>query len=435
MNVLDISRALHGTHIIDEMLRENGDDPNDPYDEPQHADGGCILWSSILKELRDDASSFKVRVTLLDCFVKRSSGSRRELEEFRRDYQVPMHVQSFFQENVHWNGCKFINALIGHLTTAPDDVDAKRRAITHTARSLGGCECPSDAKLRVMKRVDVLEVAYREALLQLETGGKCTALFLNFNDIEVHKNPGTFTLRPGTFTHMLAMTISSAGVHLYQGYGARGYTLKQYMLKNEGRFPLSTEEAGAFVSDLTQLLRLSADNQGHWTAEVNKLYAQLFEVDLAQLGMMRVGSQFDPFLSIEAVTLFDAQVVRDNFNFNIRPHSKFSWEGGGRTVAPTCFDDDIASGARQGSNAPGNGGVKRYYAPAFADYAAQDMHPVPMQSGYAMSRKVKPAAAAPTAADELRSRIAEQELLGMLEAEEKAAKKKASKKKSNKKKG
>ena len=51
--------------------------------------------------------------------------------------QVGPSELEFARKMTHWNGCKFINATVVHLTSSPSDLAARRVALTHTSHSLG----------------------------------------------------------------------------------------------------------------------------------------------------------------------------------------------------------------------------------------------------------------------------------------------------------
>jgi hypothetical protein len=157
---------------------------------------------------------------------------------------------------------------------------------------------------------------------------------------------------------MLSMTISPIGVYIYQGYGAIGYTLKQYMDKNARKFPLPLSEATLFIKNFTRMFRLAHDQRGEWTKDINGLYEDLFDVDLIKIGSMKNGSQFHPYMSVES-NIFDLRTVRDNYTLNI-PRFTLRKEA--------CMDHLIASGVTANKHANFDGGIRRSYTPKFADY-------------------------------------------------------------------
>jgi hypothetical protein len=151
------------------------------------------------------------------------------------------------------------------------------------------------------RRPYILSSAFKAAKLKGTEDRIATALHVNVTDVEIMRNPtlrpGTFKLRPGPFAHSFVMTVSPAGVNIFQAYGPRGYTLLQNMQDHsvggtKQTFPLSIEEdAGDIWIDTFE--KIAGEFIGKWTKEVNDAYKFCFEVDLVKLGCMKIGSQLD----------------------------------------------------------------------------------------------------------------------------------------------
>lgn len=148
------------------------------------------------------------------------------------------------------------------------------------------------------------------------------------------------------------MTVSPAGIFIYQGYGAVGYTLLQYMDRNSTRFPLTHTEGREYAQSVTHLLKLSVDHGGKWTKAVNDVYQTLFDVDLLKMGNMKLNMQFDPFVKVQSHPFSAETVTR---NFALLPSCNLP--------QVKCVDADIASGKiTKGTSRP-DGGDKARYTP------------------------------------------------------------------------
>ena len=89
----------------------------------------------------------------------------------------------------------------------------------------------------------------------MEQPGTSTPLHEQVTDVELQRHPANSRgrRRPGTFSHSCILTVSGAGVYAYQGYGPRGYTLKQHMQENEESYPMSPLQADVWLQRFEQL--------------------------------------------------------------------------------------------------------------------------------------------------------------------------------------
>lgn len=260
------------------------------------------------------------------------------------------------------------------LVTPPGDTAAKRAAITHTSASLGGLRLPAASALRRLQRTDTLRCAFDAAVAtaakrHVGTASVAVALAVRISDVELVRNPasGNGVLRPNTFSHAAVLVVSPAGAHVLQGYGPRGYTLRMWMERREreesgsNKSPAMSIEAAraSFVDPITRILEASAST-GAFSSAANADYAAAFGVDLLSTRHMRLGSQLDAYVSVEAPLVFTSATVKANLKALPRC---------GCPKAP-CADADVASGRApppgMGEPVP-DGGVPHSYVPAFAD--------------------------------------------------------------------
>ena len=172
----------------------------------------------------------------------------------------------------------------------------KKAAVRPVCRSLGGCTIPPPTELRNIRCPYDLSQSYSTAVEDSLTRGVCTAILVSVTDVEIMRNPsksGGRTLRPGTFAHSFVITVSRGGVHVFQAYGPRGYTLLQNMEYHSESgdgisFPLSLAEGKDWVKRFEEF---SCELSGVWTQAVNDAYDYCFDVDLVKMGCMKIGSQ------------------------------------------------------------------------------------------------------------------------------------------------
>lgn len=320
-----------------------------------NSDAGWYLHEKIQEELNIDEFSLKVRIAQIDEHTKR----RLTFDTIPRN--VSPEVYEVAQRSIPWNSSKFSNTVIMHLTCPVEDMDARIVAITHTSLSLGGNKVPPKSTLDRISRANILSDVVQLARVKLETENISTVFAVSLFDVELLGNPSNqSTPRATTFGHHFTMTISQCGAYIYQGFGPIGYTLKQYMINHPS--PLNWEQLDRFLDNLNQFMSRSVLDKGYWTAESNHLYKVLFDVDLVSLGIMRVGSQFHPYLQVQSHP-FTTQMVQSNIN--ILPRLTFP------TVP--CIDHEIASGIRECSYLNVDGGVQRKYTPQFTstEYSIQ----------------------------------------------------------------
>jgi hypothetical protein len=229
--------------------------------EDLHLDPGFYLWELIHRELKKNEFEFKACMAELDRLIK----AKVSIQTIRENHRlVDPRYLTIYRDNCPWNGCKFVTAVVILLSSSAEDLQSKLISITNTSHSLGGCTIPSQKTIDTVNNVNTLENYFNKAIQRLELDGACTMLVISIADVEVQFNPGSKNgqLRPGTFAHMLSMSISPVGVYIYQGYGPIGYTLKEYMDKNEIKFPLSLEEANLFIKNFTRFFCLVHDQKG-----------------------------------------------------------------------------------------------------------------------------------------------------------------------------
>ena len=236
------------------------------------------------------------------------------------------------------------------------DAASKRDAVRPVSRSLGGLALPDPDELAASRWPYVLSEAFSAASDRARGSGTCTALLISVTDVEIQRNPAKSrnmsATRPGTFAHCCVMTVSAAGVHLYQGYGPRGYTLLQHMQNKADSYPLSFAEGEAWVKRFEDF---AAESGGAWTAEVNAAYRDCFDVDLVILGTMKIGSQLDCYVQVHGPIEFDASLVRRNL-------ALLPSKGTGPKI-PCTDGSDAKSREPLSLRYRPDGGAKQYYIP------------------------------------------------------------------------
>lgn len=319
-------------------------------------DGGAILWAALNRELRQDESGFKHRVVTVDCCIKNNGILRdSDLPDLCCEEAGNFIPYSTIADDFPWNGCKFAAFAVMHLVSGTG-AESKRNAARPVCRSLGGCSIPSAQELAQSRWPYILSDTFKKARHVATTTGTATALLISVTDVEVMRNPSKgFTQRPGTFAHSLVMTVSPAGVYIYQAYGPRGYTLLQNIRRHSksgdgSTYPLSLEDGEAWVSRFEEF---TGELNGSWTRKVNEAYSSCFEVDLVGLGCMRIGSQLDAYVTVNSVE-FDADTVRKNFALLPLPDSR---------EYPRCKDGAMATAKAAPLGYKPDGGVAQYYVP------------------------------------------------------------------------
>jgi hypothetical protein len=322
-------------------------------------DGGLLLWSLLLSELQNNESDFKHRIAVLDHYVKGLLPVRPAMDiaalskKDARDW-MPFRL---IEDSYPWHGCKFASTAVLYLLTQANK-SAKRVAAKPTSRSLGGCKEPTIQEITDPMRQYALREAFTKAKLLAMTEGICTGLHILVMDVEVMKNPAesnrqqVLQARPATFAHSCVMTVSPAGVYLFQAYGRRGYTLLQHMETHNEVYPLSLEDGEAWVHRFEEI---STECSGKWTTQVNAAYAFCFGVDLVKFGNVSTGSQLDADFAVYEFQ-FDASTVQRNFALLPRADKT------GKIVACRDGANALSDKLLPGEVRP-NGGAKHSFIP------------------------------------------------------------------------
>ena len=318
-------------------------------------DGGSILWNALMQELSASETDFKCRIAVMDNVVKGNISVPLEvlsLETSIKFLNLVAVQENTVQENHPWHGCKFVAMTVLHLVSHTD-AQSKRDALRPVCHSLGGCVIPASTPLGETRWPYVLSHKFRDATLAVQTRAACISLHISVIDVELMRNPAKPSggVRPGTFAHTCVMTISPAGVYLYQGYGPRGYTLLQHMQKHHSSYPMSISDAEAWVQRFEEF---AAELRGGWTAKVNRAYAHCFDVDLVEKGIMRLGSQLDLYTTVYALE-FSADLVQQNLALLPLPDM--------RVNEVPCLDGVDAHRSNAHPGYIPNGDVKQYYVP------------------------------------------------------------------------
>jgi len=320
-------------------------------------DAGTLLWQSIKRELQNDEDQFKLRTAALDSAVK-GMGLVNDLTLLcrykARDLIPPMVSEHEYRDHFPWHGCKFAAMAVMHMVSPHDDVHAKQEAVRPVSKSLGGFVLPSPKVLATTRWPYELSDAIAEAKEASLSSPEPTptAILVTVSDVEIMRNPSKslFVGRPGTFAHSFVLTVSPAGIYLYQGYGPQGYTLLQHMRNSDASYPLSFSE----VDDWVRRFEIfAACPDGVWTEDVNSAYKDCFNVDLVKIGSMKIGSQLDVLVKCYSIP-FDSCTVKRNFAQLPIPDTK-----GKKT---TCSDGTKCKQPAVGKHSP-DGGVKHYYVP------------------------------------------------------------------------
>ena len=321
-------------------------------------DGGILLWNMLQEELKADESDFKHRIAVLDDVVKGISFGPSTLPDLCSDKASKFIPSSKINGRFPWNDSKFASTAVLHLLTSTD-ARSKREAIAPISHSSGGFTIPPPAELMSIRWPFELSKAYRGAVLAAETRLTCTALHVHVMDVEIMQNPlkrGCLdrSTRPTTFAHTFIMTVSPAGVFIYQAYdGPLGYTLLQHMEKHAQVYPMSTVDGKKWIKRFEEF---AAELSGIWTEKVNAAYAYCFGADLVQAGNMRIGSQLDVFFLINTF-VFDAQTVQSNFLLLPQPED-------GANEKIQCLDGVAAlTSSEYHLKEKPDGGVDHYYVP------------------------------------------------------------------------
>eukprot|EP00804_Cyclotella_cryptica_P025265 CCRYP_010372-RA/>CCRYP_010372-RA protein AED:0.22 eAED:-0.16 QI:0/0/0/1/1/1/2/0/429 len=322
-------------------IKELVDTGNDP---------GLFLWKKIRRALDDSENGFKHQLVVLDNCIKNNGGlmdsdlsslSRKSAEQLMPFWAIADHFP--------WNGCKFAASCVMHLISEPTP-EAKRNACRTVARSLGGCRLEQD--LAATRWPQSLVDSYEKAVSTMAIHS--TALFVTVSDVEIMRHPEK----------------DRSGVYFYQAYGPRGYTLLQYLKAHEDEFPLSLEKGRAWVKEFQMF---AGDLVGIWTERINKAYKACFDVDLVELGCMKIGSQMDMHVKVEE-DHFDTRTVQKNFDILPKQNDSFY---------PPCQDDAVALGKKtpRKHTTPPDGGVPHYYVPLVLRCSMCGKHPPKNGSG------------------------------------------------------
>jgi hypothetical protein len=105
-----------------------------------HEDPGFYLWETIHRELKQNEFGFKASMGEFDRLIK----SKMTIQAIREKHRIidPRYLP-MYRENVPWNGCKFVAAVVIHLSSSAEELQSKIISVTSTSRSLGGCTIPS----------------------------------------------------------------------------------------------------------------------------------------------------------------------------------------------------------------------------------------------------------------------------------------------------
>jgi hypothetical protein len=261
---------------------------------------------------------------------------------------VVLGEEAVLASHAPWNSCKFVAATIAHLTSHPRDAAKKLQAVACVSHSLGGMHLPSG--FESSRRVDTLLREFESACRDVNDLPTGSALILScsLTDVEIMQHPRAVA----TFAHSFTLAISRAGIAVFQGFGARGYTLRQFMLKSKIMTP--SEAFDGIVAPVTVFLSESAES-GMWTPLANEAYKRAFDVDLEAMGNMKRGRQLDAFIRIGR-----RDFTADDVRANLRLFPTY--------VGPSlrCRDDDIASGRVLSKFGSHDGGARHRYIPFFA---------------------------------------------------------------------
>lgn len=271
-------------------------------------DPGEYLLHFLRRELKHHSLAFKAKIWKLHKHII-SGESLITFQSQSPRLEIDDVIAS--EECVTWDCSGFITTLLMYLTTPYDD-PAFKKVTSAYARMLWEERLHCQAEFR---RCDALEIAYEYSLNVVENG-RSVVLGATLLD-ERSMNVSSAFKR--TFSHSFAMVISFAGVYVYQAYGPMGYSLPEYLQRHEKL--LSHRQGREFVNKLTLLMKLSYDHGCQWTESSNQLFSDLFEVDLISMGLMALGSPFEPFLVVE-MHYFTAKMVYETAN--ILPKSNIS---------------------------------------------------------------------------------------------------------------
>jgi hypothetical protein len=155
--------------------------------EDINLDPGFYLWETIHRELNGVLSmggefGFKAVMAEFDCLIKGKVPikSIREKHRLIDPSRLPM-----YRKCVPWNGCKFVAAVVIHLTSSAEDLQSKIVSVTSTSHSLGGCTIPTQKMIDSVNHVNTLENYFDKAIQRLELDSACTVLVISIADVEV----------------------------------------------------------------------------------------------------------------------------------------------------------------------------------------------------------------------------------------------------------
>lgn len=299
------------------MMGDNKGDAGD--------DGGLMLWTVLKKTLLKDEYDLKRRICVLDMGVKVGEPFTSWLRtmanyENRTDTNdLPTWSESGLDlepDNYPWNGCKFAAVAIAHLLAdwTVCDLDAMRSTIAPLCHNSLGDIARVVSTSTTVSITDAFLAACRAA----EEFGHSTALHVNVRDMDLirRQERSPFKQFKNTFAHAFVMTVSPAGVFLYQAYGPDGYTLRYHAEHGRhGTGPMSAHDEA--VTWIDRFNEFAAAPCGKWTADINAAYAHCFEVDLIALGAMRCGHKLDAHVSVQSQP-FNAKQVAATFRLLTR---------------------------------------------------------------------------------------------------------------------
>ena len=316
--------------------------------EHVYKDGSMWLWNTLKTELRKSENSVKHRLAALDVTIKHPYylPDVKFVSNYPAEDIIPF---SEVNEKYPWAGCKFAATVILLLVSRLNG-DSKRAAIRPFSHKLGGCSIPSRYELEQRRCPYRLAKTFKKAIAEAEISGKCTALSIQFIDVEIMRNPSKnrYQLRPGTFSHSCVMTISPSGVYIFQAYGPRGYTLLQHIEDHDDSFPMTLADGETWVQRFEEFASQPA---GMWTEKTNDAYLFCFGVDLISFGNMKLGSQLDAYYIVDTFP-FDKTLVQSNWALLPKP----------KTSYPNCNDSLSAKSLPKQKFKP-DGGVTHYYIP------------------------------------------------------------------------
>ena len=278
-------------------------------------DGGLALWTALNEALSQGEEKLKWRICFLHTCVHtgglfidslRMMNARHDITEFQIEEGCKLELEHF-----PWNSCKFAATAVAYMVAdwTVCDLERIRGTVAPISQTM-----PIPVTTHVATTHNISE-AFHKACEAAETSGSSTALHVKVEDVELERRQERcpFKAFANTFAHAFVMTVSPAGVFLYQAYGPRGYTLRNHIERGtHGTGPMSPrDEAVAWIDRFNEFAAAACER---WTMDINTAYAYCFDVDLLKLGVMECGNKLDVRVSIQSHE-FNAQHVEATFRF------------------------------------------------------------------------------------------------------------------------